>query len=64
MKELDLLLKILQAGNLLTPTLGSIIATIKKGRDAGKTDAEIQEESMTIALRTKAKAEDQMSDRP
>lgn len=64
MKELDLFLKILQGSNLATPGLLAIIGAIKQGRAAGKTDDEIQEESMAIALRTKAKSEDQMSDRP
>lgn len=64
MKELDLFLKILQGSNLATPGLLAIIGAIKQGRAAGKTDDEIQAESMAIAQRTKAKSEDQMSDRP
>lgn len=64
MDQLSLLLKILNAANLATPTIAGIIATIRGGRDAGKTDDEIQEESMKIALETRQITEEDMSDRP
>lgn len=64
MSQIDLLLRILNAANLLTPTLGSIINTIKGGRAAGKTDEEIQKESMSIALGVRSKSEKQMSNEP
>lgn len=65
--SLDLLEKILQGTNTVSmtlPTILGLIATIRKGREEGKSDDEIQEESMSIALRTKGKAEQQMSDQP
>lgn len=64
MKELDLFLKILQGSNLVTPGILAIIGAIKQGRAAGKTDDEIQAESLEIAQRTKSKSEEQMTDRP
>jgi hypothetical protein len=60
MKDLDLLLQILNAANAATPTIVSVIASIKSGRDAGKTDDEIQAESMAIALDTKTITEQDM----
>ena len=53
MNELNLLLRILQGANLATPTIVGIINSIRNGRQAGKTDGEIQAESMAIALETK-----------
>jgi hypothetical protein len=64
MLELALLLKILEAANMATPTLVGIINTIKSGRAAGKTDDEIQAESMALALETKAITEKDMGDQP
>lgn len=61
MNELDLLLKILNGANLATPAIVGIISTIKNGRDSGKTDEEIQAESMKIALETRDITEKDMS---
>lgn len=64
MTELALLLQILQGANMATPTLVSIIATIRAGRAAGKTDAEIEAESMQIALDTRTQTEIDMGSEP
>lgn len=64
MLELALLLKILEAANMATPSLVAIIQTIKNGRAAGKTDEQIQAESMAIALETRDITEKDMSDEP
>ena len=64
---LDLLLKILGTANATTPIavsgITSIINIIKRGRDTGKSDADIEAEaadSMATALRTREKSEQQM----
>jgi len=66
----ELLLSILSTTNAVSPIvmtgISAVIAIIKRGRESGKTDAEIEAEakdSMETALRTRAKSEDQMSDR-
>ena len=64
MLELALLLKILEAANMATPTLVGIINTIRNGRKAGKTDDEIQAESMALALETKTITEKDMQNTP
>ena len=64
MSELALLLQILQASNMASPAIVSIIATIRNGRAAGKTDAEIQAESMQIALDTRTQTEIDMGSEP
>ena len=60
MKELALLEKILNDAKLFTPAIASIISAIRSGRAAGKTDDEIQAESMEIALNTRAITEADM----
>jgi hypothetical protein len=64
MGELALLLKILQGANLATPTIVGIISSIRSGRQQGKTDEEIQADSMQIAEETRSITEEDMSDRP
>lgn len=64
MGELALLLEILRGANLATPTIVSIIQTIKGGRAAGKSDDEIKAESMAIALDTRAITEKDMTETP
>lgn len=64
MGELALLLAILKAANLASPTIVSIINTIRGGRAAGKTDDEIKAESMAIALETKAITDVDKGDQP
>lgn len=64
MGELALLLKILQAANLASPTIVGIIGSIRSGRQAGKTDDEIQAESMQIALETQEITETDMGEQP
>ena len=64
MNELALLLKILQGANLATPTIVGIIGTIRNGREQGKTDDEIQAESMQIALETRDITSRDMGDQP
>jgi hypothetical protein len=49
---------------LLTPSIAQIIAAIRSGRDAGKTDEEIEAESMQIALETRQITEEDMSESP
>ena len=61
MNELELLLKILNGANLATPSIVGIISAIRSGRDAGKTDEEIEAESMKIALETRDITEKDMS---
>lgn len=64
MNELNLLLEILRGANLLTPAIAGVIGTIRRGRDAGKTDDEIKAESMAIAQETKTIADEQLNVRP
>lgn len=64
MRELDLLLKLMQGANILAPGVVSLVALIKKGRAEGKTDEEIQEESMTAALDTREITSRDMSNEP
>jgi hypothetical protein len=64
MTEIALLLKVLTGANLLTPSIAQIIAAIRSGRDAGKTDEEIEAESMQIALETRQITEEDMSESP
>lgn len=64
MDKLALALKILQGLNLATPQIAGIFSAIRKGRAAGKTDVEIQDESMRIALDTDAITERDMGDQP
>lgn len=64
MKELKLLLDILNSTNLITPVITGIIGIIRSGRGAGKTDEEIKADSMKYALETKAITERDMSDQP
>jgi len=64
MSSLALLLDILTKANLATPAIVAIIGAIKSGREAGKTDAEIQEDSMRIALETRAITEEDMGPQP
>lgn len=68
---IDSILNVLTTTNALIPAAVPGIAAIKSifkaGIKAGKTPAEIEAEaadSMVTALRTRAKSEDQMSDRP
>lgn len=62
MKELDLLLNILNKANLATPAIIGIISIIRSGRKQGKSDDEIQEESMALALETRVLAEHDKGD--
>jgi hypothetical protein len=64
MLELALLLKILEAANMATPSIVAVIQSIRNGRAAGKTDEEIEDESLKIALETKAITEKDMSNEP
>lgn len=64
MRELALLLKILQGLNATTPTIIGAIDMIRRGRDEGKTDDEIQAESMSLALDTRAQTERDMGEQP
>lgn len=64
MKELALLLKILEGLNLSTPTIVGIIGVIRGGREAGKTDEDIEAESMAVALETRSITEQDMSGDP
>lgn len=64
MNEIDILLRTLQGVNAATPLIVSLIAAIKGGRAAGKTDDEIEAESMRIALETRSITEADMSDAP
>lgn len=64
MKELELLLKILNSTNLITPVITGIIGIIRGGRAAGKTDEEIKADSLKYALETKAITETDMGSQP
>jgi hypothetical protein len=64
MKELELLLNILNGAQLATPAILAVINSIKSGRAEGKTDEEIQAESMALALETKEITETDMGDQP
>ncbi len=64
MLELALLLKILEAANMATPSIVAVIQSIRNGRTAGKTDNEIEAESLQIALDTKAITEADMGNTP
>lgn len=68
---LDTFVKVLTTTNALLPAavpgIAAILSIFRSGIKAGRSLAEIEAEatdSMATALRTKAKAEDQMSDRP
>lgn len=63
-------LRLLELANTATPIvaggISALVSLFKKGGTTGKTDEEITAEwndSMGTAQRTKAKSEDQMSDR-
>lgn len=65
------ILKVLTATNVLIPAavpgIAAVVGIFKAGIKEGKTLEEIEAEatdSMNTALRTRAKSEDQMSDRP
>lgn len=58
---LEKILKGMQGVNLAVPTIVGIIGTIRGGRAAGKTDEEIEAESMKIALETRELTEKDMS---
>lgn len=58
------LLAILQAINVSSPLIGSLIAQIKGGQAAGKTDDEIWAEAMALAQETKRITEEDMTDKP
>jgi hypothetical protein len=62
--EIALLLQILNAANLASPTIVGIINTIRGGRAAGKTDEEITAESMKIALETREITEKDKGSQP
>lgn len=62
MNELDLLLKILQGANIATPGIVAVIGSIKQGRAAGKSDDEIEADSMAIALQTRERTDIDMGD--
>jgi hypothetical protein len=64
MLELALLLKILEAANMATPSIVAVIQSIRNGRAAGKTDEEIEAESLKVALETKAITEADMGNQP
>lgn len=62
---LDLLERILRGTNAVAfnlPTIVSLIGVIRGGREQGKTDDDIQAESMAIANRVIDKGNRQMSD--
>lgn len=59
-----MLLRILNGANMATPALVAIINAIRSGRQAGKTDEEIETESMQIALETRSITEADMGDQP
>ena len=54
MNYVDMLLRILTASNAATPAILAIIQSIRGGAAAGKTDEEIEAESMQVALDTQA----------
>jgi hypothetical protein len=62
MTGLALLLKILIDANMATPAIIQMINLVKGGREAGKTDEEIQAEAMKIAMETRTITEQDMSD--
>lgn len=64
MSELQLLIDILKKAQLATPSLLAIINAIRQGREEGKTDDEIQAESMALALETNEITEEDMGDQP
>ena len=53
MNQLALFLKILTEANMATPAIIGIIDIITSGKESGKTDEEIQAESMAFALETR-----------
>jgi hypothetical protein len=64
MRELELALRALQAANLATPAIVSIIQAVKGGVDSGQTDEQILEHASQVAQETKTLTEADMSDRP
>jgi hypothetical protein len=60
MDKLALALQIMQGANLVTPAIANIFAIVRKGREDGKSDEEIQAESMATIDRVISKAEQQM----
>lgn len=64
MGELALLLQILTAANAATPTIVGFIDIIRKGREDGETDDQIQAKSMAFAEETRAITEKDMGDQP
>lgn len=64
MDKLALALQILQGANLLTPAIATVFSAVREGRDTGKSDQQISDETMEILLRVKSKAQEQKSDKP
>lgn len=64
MREIELLLKALQAANLATPGVVALINAIKGGVDAGWSDDDILAHAAEVAQETKRITEEDMSDRP
>lgn len=58
------LLALLQAINVSTPLIASLIAKIKGGQAAGKTDDEIIAEALAMANETRSITEHDMSQEP
>lgn len=64
MNALDLLLKILTSANLATPQIANIIDIVKSGKATGKSDEEIEAESMLFALDTRQQTETDEGSQP
>lgn len=64
MGQLAILLQILTAANASTPLIVALIAHIKGGQEAGKTDDEIIDEGIALAMETRAITEADMQPTP
>lgn len=61
---LDLALEIMRGANLLTPAIAGVISIVKKGREEGKDDEAIKQESMDYVNNVIAKADAQLAVKP
>lgn len=64
MKELALLLSMLEKANAATPAVVAAINLIRAGRAAGETDEQIQAKSMADALETRDMTKTDMGEQP
>jgi hypothetical protein len=60
MGGLAILLQVLTATNTATPMIVGLINLIKAGKDSGKTDDQILDEAMKLALETRSITEKDM----